>query len=510
MRLQKIAAIILISFFGSANMGGQSGGPYTITSSVIGAGGSSSGGTFALTGTIGQFAAGSTLSSGPYSLDGGFWPTVAEPAMVSWSVGGTIMYGTTPPAQPAKFVPGVNLMADGSPQGFATTDADGFYQFNGLGGGPYMVTLAKSGNVNGISSLDATRVQQFLVGITPFDSFQTIAADATNNGSISSLDATRIQQFLVGISAGTNVTGQWKFVPASRDYDALSAHLPNENFVGILVGDVTGNWLPPASVTSTVGGIAPYAKPPQLQKAVLGAVDIALPKNATAANGEVVTIPIVVTDLAGLGVLAYDFTIFYDPGVLEPAMPSHDITGTLSSGMSVLSNSVVPGALIVSAGQVTPLTGTGTLLNLRFNVIGSPGEMTSLTFLNSGGINTFLINEGEITNTPNVGMFTVLAPTAASVSVSGRVTDTMGLPITRASIRLTDSQGATRSAITNPFGYFKIPGVTAGETYIVAVSHKNFIFATPQVVTVDNEISDLNFVAIGPSVAGAGTKSYEE
>jgi hypothetical protein len=136
--------------------------------------------------------------------------------------------------------------------------------------------------------------------------------------------------------------------------------------------------------------------------------------------------------------------------------------------------------------------------------------MTSLTFLNSGGINTFLINEGEITNTPNVGMFTVLAPTAASVSVSGRVTDTMGLPIARASIRLTDSQGAARSALTNPFGYFKIPGVAAGETYIVEVSHKNFIFATPQVVTVDDEISDLNFVAIGPSVAEAGTRKREE
>src|SRR5216683_1977715 len=46
---------------------------------VDGGGGTSSGGSFTLTGTIGQPDAG-TLSGGNYTLQGGFWPGIVVPA----------------------------------------------------------------------------------------------------------------------------------------------------------------------------------------------------------------------------------------------------------------------------------------------------------------------------------------------------------------------------------------------------------------------------------------------
>ena len=46
---------------------------------VDGGGGTSSGGSFTLTGTIGQTDA-ATLSGGNYSLQGGFWPAIVLPA----------------------------------------------------------------------------------------------------------------------------------------------------------------------------------------------------------------------------------------------------------------------------------------------------------------------------------------------------------------------------------------------------------------------------------------------
>ncbi|MBL8124852.1 MAG: VCBS repeat-containing protein, partial [Blastocatellia bacterium] len=53
---------------------GQSGGSFTITKSVIaGGGGSGSGGSFTLNGTIGQAAAGTTSTGGSFSLESGFW-----------------------------------------------------------------------------------------------------------------------------------------------------------------------------------------------------------------------------------------------------------------------------------------------------------------------------------------------------------------------------------------------------------------------------------------------------
>ena len=50
----------------------QSGGPYDLTWSNIGAGGSASGGAYMLSGTAGQPDAGA-LSGGSYTLTGGFW-----------------------------------------------------------------------------------------------------------------------------------------------------------------------------------------------------------------------------------------------------------------------------------------------------------------------------------------------------------------------------------------------------------------------------------------------------
>ena len=183
-----------------------------------------------------------------------------------------------------------------------------------------------------------------------------------------------------------------------------------------------------------------------------------------------------------------------------------------SISINLLRSIIIGAVLILGHGMADGQSG-GSFEITKSVITGSGGAV-------SGGNFEAGVTAGEAASSSSSGGIFVLfggfwspeqlAPTAASVSVSGRVTDTMGQPIVRASIRLTDSQGATRSALTNPFGYFKIPGVLAGETYIVEVSHKNFIFATPQVVTVDDEISDLNFVAIGPSVAEAGTRNYEE
>jgi hypothetical protein len=51
---------------------------YSITGSVIaGGGGTSSNGTYQVTGTIGQPAAGTVMTGGSYSLTGGFWSSIS-------------------------------------------------------------------------------------------------------------------------------------------------------------------------------------------------------------------------------------------------------------------------------------------------------------------------------------------------------------------------------------------------------------------------------------------------
>lgn len=88
-----------------------------------------------------------------------------------------------------------------------------------------------------------------------------------------------------------------------------------------------------------------------------------------------------------------------------------------------------------------------------------------------------------------------LAPTAAIVSVSGRVLTPDGRGLTSARVILTDAGGSSRAVSSSSFGYYRFDDVRAGETYILYVSSKRYLF-TPQAVSVMEEINDLNFSAV--------------
>ena len=98
-----------------------------------------------------------------------------------------------------------------------------------------------------------------------------------------------------------------------------------------------------------------------------------------------------------------------------------------------------------------------------------------------------------------------LAPTAASVNVSGRVSLANGRGISRASVQFFDSEGSIRTAMTNHFGYFNFENVDVGQTYVFEVFAKSYLFA-PQVITVQDNISGLNFSPIGKGQMQTETK----
>ena len=66
--------------------------------------------------------------------------------------------------------------------------------------------------------------------------------------------------------------------------------------------------------------------------------------------------------------------------------------------------------------------------------------------------------------------------------------------MSNAVVVLTDMNGASRSARTNSFGYYRFDDAAVGETYILNVRSKRFRFA-PQVVSVTEGLTDLNFFA---------------
>ena len=90
--------------------------------------------------------------------------------------------------------------------------------------------------------------------------------------------------------------------------------------------------------------------------------------------------------------------------------------------------------------------------------------------------------------------FSAAPPTAASVSISGRVLASRKRGLANAIVYLTDSEGNARAFRTNPFGYYHFEDIPAGQTVIVTVVSKRFQFS-PQVLNISEEVTELNFVA---------------
>jgi hypothetical protein len=89
-----------------------------------------------------------------------------------------------------------------------------------------------------------------------------------------------------------------------------------------------------------------------------------------------------------------------------------------------------------------------------------------------------------------------IIPTAANVTLGGRVATSEGVGVSRAQVTLTDGAGNPRTVLTNPFGYYNFDGVTSGATYILTVKSKQYLFAdSPRAVTVQDNIKDVDFIA---------------
>jgi hypothetical protein len=210
-------------------------------------------------------------------------------------------------------------------------------------------------------------------------------------------------------------------------------------------------------------------------------VAVSLLPNVTGAVGSTVSVPITVSDLTGLFVLSYDLQVTFNPAILQPATTPYDKAGTLSSGMVITPNPNHSGHLIVSAFQATELSGAGTLLNLRFVVVGLPGQSCGLTFegytdpiprFHPG----FSFNAGSPQANTTSNILTVNGPTAAAAKVSGQIVTSDGQPVTGVTVTVIGRAAAVR-AITDSSGNYKVENLEAGRFYTVTPTRANYTFA---------------------------------
>jgi hypothetical protein len=88
------------------------------------------------------------------------------------------------------------------------------------------------------------------------------------------------------------------------------------------------------------------------------------------------------------------------------------------------------------------------------------------------------------------------APTAASVTVTGRVISANGRGIRNVLVSLVDVSGESRTVVTSALGYFRFTDVPAGQTYTLSAFAKRYTFSQQsQALSIFEDMRDVVFVA---------------
>jgi hypothetical protein len=138
---------------------------------------------------------------------------------------------------------GVEVILSGDENETTYTDIDGNYSFEVMEGGDYVITPRKTNNpVNGVSAFDIITSMQHILTINPFqDPLQEIAGDVNNNGSISAFDLVQTRQLILTIITEFPSSDSWRFVAGSISINDITEDTPDQDFIGVKIGDVTGN-----------------------------------------------------------------------------------------------------------------------------------------------------------------------------------------------------------------------------------------------------------------------------
>ncbi len=194
--------------------------------------------------------------------------------------------------------------------------------------------------------------------------------------------------------------------------------------------------------------------------------------------------------------ISASFSASFSAGVLQPNV-NGDFVGSIEIGYNTLDP------------MLGPLQNNGGVTNTRALMTGSPALDSADNCVYAGNCGTdpngnnppYALAVGQrgdgfsrlVNGTVDMGAFEQqLAPTSASIAVSGSVLAGKGYAVSGATVLFVDSNGVVRQTRTNSFGLYAFKEVEVGETYIISVYHKRYRFA-PRAVTIVEDQSQVNF-----------------
>ncbi len=103
--------------------------------------------------------------------------------------------------------------------------------------------------------------------------------------------------------------------PTSRTYSSVTSNIAGEDYIGLLIGEVTGNWNNTGARTERSVG--------KIVKEI--AVDLPQLK---APVGDEIVVPLIVRGVEDKAIISYEFNLHYDASDIQPLA---DLSSTLGS-----------------------------------------------------------------------------------------------------------------------------------------------------------------------------------
>lgn len=133
-------------------------------------------------------------------------------------------------------------------ENMVVTGLDGYYLFHQPGENQFYIKPYKEANTD----IGGRSISIYDAALTAFrehelNEFQRMAADVNIDGAVNFDDAQLIAEYVINVNSDQEShVGEWVFVPEMRQY--LRNQLPktDEDYAGVLLGEVSGNWKPTA------------------------------------------------------------------------------------------------------------------------------------------------------------------------------------------------------------------------------------------------------------------------
>ncbi|RLC20069.1 MAG: hypothetical protein DRI57_05665 [Deltaproteobacteria bacterium] len=347
-----------------------------------------------------------------------------------YDISGTVAYsGNEEP------VPNVTLTLTDGETRTAATDAQGDYLFNNISEDNYISAPSKDDDFEGLSSLDASKILQYILGKTELDCHQMMAADVNRDKTVTVVDASKVAicsgKRNVGVECRMNDEHiDWLFTPDSigncdnwppisypseRTYQPLNDDKANQDFVAILLGDVTKNW-PVANQESDRKRSFPKQARSDTEIRVV--------------SGDILTIPVALdqeTDILGV-----DIVVQFDKSVLN-ATGATLIGGILESWENMQIHTEAGGLAAINIFGSDEIKGSENVAFINFDVVGSVDSATTLS-LTKFECNEATVSGGfDVNNTVAAQVtVTVIGPLTAEItsSSSSEMTNLSPIPVT--------------------------------------------------------------------------------